>query len=71
MLKKLQELNKDLAVYGVDSAEFAAYGRVLALDTQELLCKGQEVEMPDQGVRYVPSLDVFVALPIMQELRRE
>lgn len=71
MLKKLQEANDDLPVYGVDSAEFAAYGRVLALDTQEIVAAGKAVGMPEQGVRYVPSLDVFEKLPIAEELRRE
>ena len=71
LLKKLQELNQELTVYGVDSPEFSAYGRVLAIDTQEIVRKGQAVGMPEQGVRYVPSLEVFEALPITQELRRE
>lgn len=71
MLRKLQSCNKDIAVYGVDAPEFATYGRVLALDTREIVEAGKAVAMPEKGVRYLPSLEAFEKLGITQELRRE
>lgn len=67
MLEKLNALNK-MKVYAVGDAAFAAYGRVLSLDTAAIVAAAETFEMPE-NVIYAPSTPEFEALPIAKELQ--
>lgn len=64
MLEELQKKNPQLLLYGVDSPEFASFGRIIDLDTKEILSAAATLGMPADGAAYTPGLPEFEALPI-------
>ena len=69
MLEKLKKLNPTLALYDVTDPAFAAYGRIVEMDTAEILRVADAMERPTEGATYLPSVDAFEALPIHKEIR--
>lgn len=69
MLKKLQKKNPQLPLYAVDSPEFASYGRIISLDTKEILSVAATLEMPTDGAAYTPGLEAFEALPVAKAIQ--
>ena len=70
MIELLQEKNPNLPLYGVDSEEFASFGRVIrGLDTAELLRAAKTIENPVEGSSYLPAVEAFEALPVATEIR--
>lgn len=66
---ELKAKNPGLALYTVDSPEFAVFGRrVPGIDPGELIATAQAVERPREGSAYVPSLASFEALPVAGEI---
>ena len=55
-----------MKIYEVTDAEFKQFGRVLSLDTAEIVAVGEQQEMPAEGSQYVPTLDAFEKLPIQK-----
>ena len=55
-----------MKIFEVTDAEFKQFGRVLSLDTAEIVMVGEEQEMPAEGSKYVPTLDAFEKLPIQK-----
>ncbi len=70
MLNKLRNLNKDIEFYSVYDSEFKSFGRILELDTQEIVKAAEQFEMPE-AVIYMPSTEEFEALDISKEIRDE
>ncbi len=70
-LEKLKELNPTLPLYGVEDPAFAAYGRVLDLDTREIVETGLRVPMPESGVVYEASREDFESLAIAESIQEE
>ena len=68
MLARLKELNPTLALYDVTDPEFARYGRIVDMDTAEILRVADAMERPMGSVAYLPSLEAFEALPIHKEI---
>ena len=59
-----------LQIHSVNDKAFRKYGRVLSMDTAELLTAAETVPLPDAGSKYVPSCEAFDGLAfgkIMQE----
>lgn len=64
---ELKAKNPKLALYRIDSAEFAAFGRrVPGIDPTELIAAADTVERPAEGSAYLPSLPAFEALPVAE-----
>lgn len=59
-----------MKIHRVTDPEFARFGRVLSLDTRDIVAAGDAIPMPDEGSSYVPSRPEFEALPIAGEIKR-
>lgn len=68
MLARLKELNPNLALYDVTDPIFARYGRIVEMDTAEILRTADAMERPKGSVAYLPSVEAFEALPIHKEI---
>lgn len=60
-----------MKIYSVNDKEFAKYGKVLDLDTKDILKAWENIEMPQEGSIYKASLDEFEALPIKDEIEKQ
>lgn len=69
MLDKLKK-NNDIEIFSVFDPEFASYGRILDLDTEEIIKTAEKFDMP-QDVIYMPSTPEFEALPIADTIKNE
>ena len=72
MLNHLKEKNPQLAFHGVDSPEFATYGRVIkSLDTAGILTAAERIGNPAEGSAYIASQPEFELLDIKEEIQNE
>ena len=60
-----------MKIYRVTDKEFAPYGKVLNMDTAEIIKEAEKVEMPAEGSMYVPSKEEFEKLEIMSVAKDE
>lgn len=68
MLKHLQEKNPHLKIYDVHDAAFRPFGRILDMDTAEIVEVAKTIPMPAEGSVYVPAEEKFAALAISEEI---
>ncbi len=71
MVNNLRKLNPDIPIYSVNDASFAPFGRVLALDTDEIVAVGESIPNPESGSAYLPSEPKFEALEIANTIKNE
>ena len=64
MLSALKEKNPTLPLYDVTDPAFLRYGRIVSLDTLEILAIADKIERPSGGAKYVAALPAFEELPI-------
>lgn len=69
MLKKLKELNPDIKFYDIHSKEFAKYGRVLDIDTHEVVDACEKISRPENGTAYMMSCPELESLRNSNNLR--
>jgi hypothetical protein len=69
MLEKLKK-NNDIEILSVFDSEFDSYGRVLDIDTREIVKAAEKFDMP-QDVVYMPSTPEFEVLPIAKTIEKE
>lgn len=67
MLKKLNELN-NIKIYSVTDGEFTSYGKIIDIDTAEIIGAAEKFDMPE-NVIYMPSTPEFEKLPIAEKLK--
>ena len=70
MINKLKELNPDIEFYSVSDSEFRTYGKILGLDTEEIVKAAEKFEMPE-AVIYMPSTQEFEELEIAKTIKEE
>lgn len=70
MKNKLKKLNPQIELYSVYDSEFKTYGRILNLNTEEIIKTAERFDMP-QNIMYMPSTDEFEELHIAKTLREE
>lgn len=70
MLNKLKESNPDIEFFSVSDPEFKSFGKILDLDTDEIISVAEKFEMPE-AVIYMPSTEEFEKLNISNEIRNE
>ncbi len=68
MLNRLKELNPAVKFYSVSDAEFAQFGRIININTDQIVAAGKSIANPASGSSYVPSEPSFEALPIAKEI---
>lgn len=69
MLEQLKKKN-EIEIISVFDPEFDSYGRVLDLDTEEIIKTAEKFDMPEGSV-YMPSTPEFEALPIAETIEKE
>lgn len=69
MLKTLQEKNPDLKIYSIFDEAFRPFGRVIELDTADIIAAANTIDLPAEGASYVPSEPKFEVLPIAEEIK--
>lgn len=69
MLDLLKRSNPDIPFYDVFDPAFADYGRVISLNTKEIVDTATALETPQTGTRYTPSESCFEKLEIAKEIR--
>ncbi len=60
-----------MKIYSVHDLEFKKFGRVIDVDTSEIVEVAKSVKMPENGSKYVPSLDAFEKLDIKKYFQDE
>lgn len=60
-----------MKIYRVCDKEFLPYGKVLNLDTSEIVNTAEKIEMPNDGTIYHASEEDFEKLPIMDTIKNE
>ena len=60
-----------MKIYRVTDKEFETFGKVIDIDTKEIIEVAEKTEMPKEGSCYVASHDEFEKLPIMQTIQNE
>lgn len=61
----------EMKIYRVTDKEFLPYGKILDIDTKNIVEEAQKVEMPANGSIYVASKEEFEKLPIMNIVKNE
>ena len=60
-----------MKIYEVCDKEFAKFGRVIDLDTTEIIAEAERFEMPSEGSIYKASVEEFESLDIMKTIQNE
>ena len=60
-----------MKIYRVTDKEFSLFGKVLDIDTKDIVEEAQKIDMPAVGSAYVPSKEEFEKLPIMEVAKNE
>lgn len=71
MLENLKKLSPDVAFYDVSDKEFAYFGRIIELDTAEIIETAKKIENPENGSSYLPSVEDFEKLDIAETIKNE
>ncbi len=72
MLEQLKRNNPMLAIYSVDSEKFRPFGRVITdVDTSAILQAAEEIAYPEEGSKYLPSVESFEALELAKKIQDE
>lgn len=61
----------EMKIYRVTDKEFLPYGKILDIDTKNIVEEAQKVGMPADGSIYVASKEEFEKLPIMNIVKNE
>lgn len=57
--------------YSVNDKEFQKYGKVLDIDTTEIIKVAQAIEYPESGSKYVASIEEFEKLDVARYIEKE
>ena len=68
-IRNLWKLNPDVNIYSIEDFEFRKYGRVLDIDTSEIVSECKKIELPKQGSQYIISSDNLENLECSEALR--
>lgn len=60
-----------MKIYSINDSEFKPFGRVLKLDTKEIVEAGSKIPMPDNGSIYHASEETFEKLSIRDTVENE
>ena len=70
MIEKLRKLN-NIPFYTVLDEEFKSFGRVIDMDTSEIVAAGEKIEMPASGSVYKASVPAFEKLKTAKVIKSE
>ncbi len=69
MIEKLRKHNPELQIYSVRDDEFKKYGKLLDVDTEEIINTCLTLEFPKDKSEYIPSVDTLEKLTVSDTLR--
>lgn len=69
MLDRLKKLNPELEIYSVKDEEFKKYGKVIAIDTGEIVSACEKLEFPEKDSQYKPSVKDLEELSCAEKFR--
>ncbi len=69
MLNKLKGLNPNIKFYDIHSEEFKKYGRVLDIDTAEIVSECEKTERPESGSQYMMSVPELENLNCSEKIK--
>ena len=69
MINKLKKLNPELQIYSVRDPEFKKYGKLLNVNTEEIVNACLELKFPENKSEYIPSFDFLEKLNVSDTLR--
>lgn len=67
--KKFAKRGIYMKIYSVNDAEFKQFGRVIALDTDELIRAAEKIALPEEGSLYEPSVAEFEGLAVKNTIK--
>lgn len=70
MLDKLRKLNPDIEIFSIQDEEFKKYGRVINIETHEIVEACLKLTLPENGSGYEASVDALENLKMSEELRQ-
>ncbi|MCR4719920.1 MAG: DUF4867 family protein [Firmicutes bacterium] len=62
MLAKLKELNPELEIYSIKDEKFKQYGKIIDIDTNEIVSACEKLEFPKKNSQYKPSVKALEEL---------
>ncbi len=68
MLEKIKKLNPKLEIYSISDSEFKKYGRVLDVETDEIVNACEKLVFPRSGSEYIASVDSLENLNTSENL---
>lgn len=66
---EIKEKNPHIRLYHVTDPAFAPYGRVIEVDTADMVARMEQIPMPESGVRYVPTQELLEGAPLSDYIR--
>ncbi len=69
MLEKLKKLNPDIKIFSIKDEEFKKYGRILDFDSKEIVEACENLNFPENGSAYEPSVKSLEELSSSEKLR--
>ncbi len=63
--------NKEIEIYSLSDYEFNEYGRIIDVDTKDILSVANKIEYPTKGNVYIPSMKDFEELAIHNEIKNK
>lgn len=71
MFEKLKKLNPTVDFYNVTDKEFDPFGRIIDIDTAEIIETAKKIQNPEIGSSYLPSVEDFENLSVATEIKNE
>lgn len=71
MINLLKDKNKNIDFYSVESNEFAPFGRVIDIDTAEIISVAENITNPESGSNYIASEPKFECLSVFEEIKNK
>ena len=69
MFENLKKLNSEIPFYRITDKEFEKYGRVLDIDTKEVVSECKKIEKPQSGSQYMLSVESLENLNSSDKIR--
>ncbi len=71
MIEKLRKLNPELEIYSVRDEKFKKYGKLLVVNTDEIVKACFELKFPEGKSEYIASVDTLENLDVSDKLKTE
>lgn len=70
MLERIKKLNPEIEIFSICDKEFKKYGRVLDIETDEIVNAAGKLARPEKDSEYIASVDSLESLHMSENLRQ-